>query len=148
MKKIFLFFGVFFAAIVSANAQEILKNVIGLRLANNDGFGSEISYQRKLKEHTRLEVNLGTRDGFRDLKLVALHEWVWNLEENFNWYAGFGSGICDASGTSIFASGVLGVEYQFEIPLLISLDYRPEIGLLGNVDNVNSNLGLSARYQF
>jgi hypothetical protein len=147
MRKIFLVFALFLATILSANAQEISDNVIGLRLTNNNGFSSEISYQRKLKEHTRLEINLSTRDGFRDLKLVGLHEWVWSLEENFNWYAGFGSGICEASGTSIFASGIIGVEYQFKIPLLLSLDYRPEVRLIGNVDTVNSNLGLSIRYQ-
>lgn len=148
MNTLFLALGVFFASILATNSQEISDNTIGLRLLNNTGFSSEISFQRKLKEHTRLEINIGARDSFKDLKLAGLHEWVWNLEENFNWYAGFGAGLYKASGNSIFASGVLGIEYRFKMPLLISLDYKPAIGIIGNVDNVNSNLGLAARYPF
>ncbi|WP_299670675.1 hypothetical protein [uncultured Polaribacter sp.] len=148
MKKVLIVCSFIFAAIFSSNAQEISDNAIGLRLGSNDGFGSEISYQRKLKENNRLEVNLGLRDAFSDVKLTGLYQWVWNLEDKFNWFAGAGGGIYDANRTSLFASGVIGIEYSFDIPLMISIDYRPEIGITGNLDGLNSDLGLSVRYQF
>jgi hypothetical protein len=152
MKKVFLILSLVFTATFTMNGQEISDNAIGLRLGSNDGFGAEISYQRKLKETNRLEVNLGLRDGFSDVKLTGLYQWVWNLENQFNWYAGAGGGIYDANSTSIFASGVVGIEYDLsadtELPLLISLDYRPEIGITGSLDGLNSDLGLSIRYQF
>jgi hypothetical protein len=152
MKKVLLLFGLLVGSIVSINGQEISDNAIGLRLGSNDGCGAEISYQRKLKETNRLEVNLGLRDGFSDVKLTGLYQWVWNLENQFNWYAGAGAGVYDANSTAIFASGVVGIEYNLsdatDLPLLISLDYRPEIGLTGSLDGLNSDLGLSIRYQF
>ena len=152
MKKIAIVFGLLLSISFSANAQEVSDNTVGLRLGSNDGFGAEISYQRKLQENNRLEVNLGLRNGFSDLKLSGLYEWVWSLEENINWYAGAGGGFYDANKASIFASGVIGIEYDLDIdanlPLLISLDYRPEIGITGDLNGLNSDLGLSVRYQF
>jgi|TARA_B110000046_G_C13025115_1_gene413497 hypothetical protein len=152
MKKIVLGLSLLLGSLFTINAQEISDNAVGLRLGSNDGFGAEISFQRKLKENNRLEVNLGLRNGFSDLKLSGLYEWVWSLEENLNWYAGAGGGFYDANKASIFASGVVGIEYNLEndvnLPLLISLDYRPEIGITGDLNGLNSDLGLSLRYQF
>jgi hypothetical protein len=152
MKKIVLGLSLLLGSLLTINAQEISDNAFGLRVGSNDGFGAEISFQRKLKENNRLEVNLGLRNGFSDLKLSGLYEWVWSLEENLNWYAGTGAGFYDANKASVFASGVVGIEYNLEndvnLPLLISLDYRPEIGITGDLNGLNSDLGLSLRYQF
>lgn len=147
MKKIILSLSLLVGGFFTINAQEISDNTIGLRLGANDGFGSEISYQRKLKDSNRLEVNLGLKDGFSDLKLTGLYQWVWNLEDNFNWYAGAGAGLYDSSGVGFFASGVVGIEYSFDFPLLISIDYRPELGLT-NGGGFGSDAGLSVRYKF
>jgi hypothetical protein len=50
--------------------------------------------------------------------------------------------------TFFFAAGDIGIEYDFDIPLLISLDFRPEIGF-GNVNNdVDFDIALGLRYQF
>ena len=149
MRKIVLGLSLLVGALFTVNAQDISDNAIGLRLGSNDGFGSEISYQRKLKENNRLEVNLGLRDGFSDLKLTGLYQWVWNLEDKFNWYAGAGAGLYDSNSIGIFASGVVGVEYNFDAPIILSIDYRPEIGLTRNGQNgLNSDIALSVRYQF
>tara|TARA_B100000795_G_scaffold265792_2_gene248095 strand:- start:741 stop:1199 length:459 start_codon:yes stop_codon:yes gene_type:complete len=152
MKKIVVGLSLLLGSLFTINAQEISDNAVGLRIGSNDGFGAEISFQRKLKEKNRLEVNLGLRNGFSDLKLSGLYQWVWSLEEDLNWYAGAGGGFYDANKASIFASGVVGIEYNLEndvnLPLLISLDYRPEIGITGDLNGLNSDLGLSLRYQF
>ena len=152
MKKIVVGLSLLLGSLFTINAQEISDNAVGLRIGSNDGFGAEISFQRKLKEKNRLEVNLGLRNGFSDLKLSGLYQWVWSLEEDLNWYAGAGGGFYDANKASIFASGVVGIEYNLKndvnLPLLISLDYRPEIGITGDLNGLNSDLGLSLRYQF
>ncbi|MGK0458270.1 MAG: hypothetical protein ACJAVE_001251, partial [Polaribacter sp.] len=114
MKKIVLGLSLLLGSLLTINAQEISDNAVGLRVGSNDGFGAEISFQRKLKENNRLEVNLGLRNGFSDLKLSGLYEWVWSLEENLNWYAGTGAGFYDANKASVFASGVVGIEYNLE----------------------------------
>jgi hypothetical protein len=53
-----------------------------------------------------------------------------------------------ASGTGIYAAGVIGIEYDFDAPVLLSIDYRPEVGVAGGLDGLSSNFALSVRYQF
>ncbi|PIX13024.1 MAG: hypothetical protein COZ74_08460, partial [Flavobacteriaceae bacterium CG_4_8_14_3_um_filter_31_8] len=73
---------------------------------------------------------------------------VLSLENRFNWYAGFGAGLVSANETGVFAAGVVGIEYNFDAPILISLDYRPEVGLSGGLNGLGSDFALALRYQF
>lgn len=164
MKKIIVFSLALFGCVFSMTSQTISPNAIGLRLGDSDGLGAEVSYQRALAENTRLEVDLGWRDGksYDGFKLAALHQWVWTLDGNFNWYAGVGGGFGafsfnderfgdDDSESFLFAAGDIGVEYNFDIPLLISLDFRPEIGFgEDRFDNndLDFDIALGLRYQF
>jgi len=163
MKKIIISLAFFASVIFSVNAQDISRNAIGLRLGDSDGFGGEISYQHALGGATRLEVDLGfrDRDGYgKSFKLTGLYEWVWNIDGGFNWYAGFGAGIGSwekgtkyagdgDAGLFLNADGVIGIEYNLEIPLLISLDFRPELGIVGDYgDGTDLDLAFSIRYQF
>lgn len=156
MKTLFASIIVFIAFIFSTNAQEISKNAIGLRLGDNDGFGGEISYQRYLSENNRLEFDLGWRDSNNvdAFKLVGLYQWVFKLDGNFNWYVGAGAGVGsfdagEVDGTFGLVAGDIGIEYNFDIPLLVSLDFRPELGFNEDFnDDVNFDIALGIRYQF
>jgi len=157
MKKSMVSFVIICMTTFALSAQEISKNSIGIRLGDNSGLGAEISYQHKLKEVNRLEVNLGTRSdsNLSSFKLTGLYQWVWDLDNNFNWYAGVGGGIgswknkvLNSSEAVLFGAGNIGIEYNFEIPLLISVDYRPEFGFSDIYDGLNSDFALSVRYQF
>lgn len=164
MKKIFILsiIGLSF----TVNAQNISKNALGLRFGDNDGFGAEVSYQRKLQEDKRLEIDLGWRnnDNFNFVKGTGLYQWVWNIDGDFNWYAGAGGGLGSWSyntnykknypnytdgGTFAFLAGDIGIEYDFDFPLLVSLDFRPEFVLSNGFGrNYGSDIGLSLRYKF
>lgn len=148
MKKIIVGLSLFIGTVYTVNAQDIADNAIGLRFGGGKGVGGEISYQKALGENNRLEVNLGLANEFTNFKAIGLYEWVWNIEEQFNWYAGFGGGIVSANGTGIYGAGIIGVEYDFNAPVLLSIDYRPEIGIAGGLDGLNSDIALSVRYQF
>jgi len=156
--KVIALFILFTPAALSA--QDIADHALGLRLGDNDGLGAEISYQKSLNRYNRLEVNLGWRDtnNFNAFKLAGIYQFVHAIEGNFNWYYGFGGGLgnvdfklSDNGGLFVFLAGDIGVEYNFDFPLLLSLDIRPEIGILG-YDNFNNNfdfdIALSIRYQF
>ncbi|MDD3723506.1 MAG: hypothetical protein PHW92_13650 [Lutibacter sp.] len=162
MKKL-IFMAVFLLGIIfTANSQDIARNALGIRLGDNDGFGAEISYQHELSQATRLELDLGFRsNNYSDaFKLTGIHQWVWNIDDGFNWYAGFGAGIGSWSsdnnytgdkddGLFINVDGNIGIEYNFDIPLLISLDFRPEIGIIGDYGkDTDLDIALSLRYQF
>jgi hypothetical protein len=162
MKRKFLLVGTLLAVSWSIQSQNISKNALGVRLGNNDGFGAELSYQRKLSENHRLEMDLGIRNSnyINAIKLAALYQWHWKIEGGFNWYAGVGGGVGswkyerdrnDDNGSFGFLAGDLGIEYDFDFPLQISLDLRPEIYF--NADkyrdnNYGSDIGLGIRYRF
>jgi hypothetical protein len=160
MKKIVLLTLCIFGFSLSSQAQNIADHALGLRLGDNDGFGTEISYQHGLTENNRLELDLGWRDGnnYDAFKLTGLYQWVWNIEQGFNWYAGFGAGIGSVDGNDDFddddgfflnAAGNVGIEYDFDFPLLLSLDFRPEIGLINSYgDDLDFDIALGIRYQF
>ncbi|GAB4165792.1 MAG: hypothetical protein Tsb0033_27670 [Winogradskyella sp.] len=158
MKKLILLLAVFATFTFAASAQEIADNAIGLRLGDSDGFGAEISYQRALGDNNRLEADLGWRsgNGFDGFKLTGLYQWVWQLDGNFNWYAGAGGGVGSYSfdnnafddETFFFVAGDIGIEYNFDIPLLLSLDFRPELGFGDFRDDLDFDIALGIRYQF
>ncbi|WP_396164069.1 hypothetical protein [Flavobacterium sp.] len=162
MKKVIVSAVLFVGAVLSSQAQDISKNSIGLRLGDNDGFGAEISYQRRLTPINRLEFDLGWRnsDEVDAIKLAGMYQWVWNIDKGLNWYAGAGGGIGSWSysnegesndGTFVFISGNLGIEYQFDFPLQLTLDVRPEIYLLSGdyrETNFGPDLALGIRYRF
>ena len=162
MKKVIVSAVLFVGAVLSSQAQDISKNSIGLRLGDNDGFGAEISYQRRLTPINRLEFDLGWRnsDEVDAIKLAGMYQWVWNIDKGLNWYAGAGGGIGSWSysnegesnnGSFVFISGNLGIEYQFDFPLQLTLDVRPEIYLLSGdyrETNFGPDLALGIGYQF
>lgn len=150
----------------SAQAQKSSKNALGVRLGDNDGFGGEISYQRKLSDNNRLELDLGWRNSNNvdAVKLVGLYRWVWNIDGGFNWYAGVGGGVgswsydtkfnnnsYDDSGSFALLAGDIGIEYNFDIPIQLSLDFRPELYFNSNdfrEDSFGPDIALGVRFRF
>lgn len=161
MKKLILSVIMLIGLTFTIQAQDISKNALGLRLGSNDGFGGEVSYQRRLSDANRLELDLGWRnpnhvDAF---KLAGVYQWVWNIDGDFNWYAGIGGGlgswsvnnsVVKDSGTFAFAAGDIGIEYNFkDAPIQLSLDFRPEFGGGGYYkNNYGSDIALGVRYRF
>lgn len=163
MKKLFFTAFMLIGLAFNTQAQDISKNALGLRLGDNDGFGGEISYQRGLSDNNRLELDLGWRNSndIDAIKIAGLYQWVWNIEGGFNWYAGVGGGLgtwnynknnYKDDGSFFFAAGDIGIEYLFDIPLQLSLDFRPEIYFGGDYADYNDNFGpdiaLGIRYRF
>lgn len=152
-----------------AFSQDISDNTIGLRLGDSDGFGAEISYQRHIGRYNRAELNLGFRDhrAYDAFKFSGVYQSVYKLAGIFNWYYGFGGGagsvdfdpvpadlgpaIVPEGGLFVFAAGDVGIECDLDLPLLISFDIRPEIGIVGYDqfdDRFDFDIALGVRYQF
>lgn len=174
MKKVILSVFMLIGLTMSVQAQEtVSKNAIGLRLGDNDGFGGEVSYQRQIFKSNRLEFDLGWRNSKNvdATKLAALYQWYWNINKGFYWYVGVGGGLgswrydnkvynngnnnfdpyYDDNGAFAFAAGDIGIEYNFTIPIQVSLDFRPELYFNSNdwrEDNFGPDVALSVRYKF
>ena len=161
-KYIFIISTFFLVFISTVQSQDIAEHAIGLRLTESDGFWAEASYQGALNSINRVELNAGVRgvSGFQAIKLTGLFDWVFNIDEGLNWYTGpgIGGGLADFDSDFDgdddlevfgFVTGNIGIEYNFDFPLLISFDFRPEIYFDKILDDdIIFNFGVSARYQF
>ena len=105
------------------------------------------------------------------VQVVALYDWLMHITNNLNWYVGAGVGVSwgygaffndphyNSSGnlTTYRRLGLpiglqIGLEYNFDIPLNLSLDWRPMINLFGlrQGDLVPNllNVAVGVRYKF
>ncbi len=146
MKKIILVIAVAIFALSNVNGQ-VDGSAIGLRF---NYAGAEISYQHPLSQTNRIEADLGYNSW--GLALTGVYHWVWDLSsvtDGLNWYAGGGlsTGIHN-SYLGLGIVGQIGAEYNFSIPLQLSLDYRPGFYFLPGIHPQYDGICLSARYRF
>ena len=119
---------------ISAGAINAQKRAIGARL----GYGADFSYQHNMGEKNMLDLELGLpgfgAGGIWGLQVAGTYDWIfpissWEEAGNWNWYAGVGAGggLYD---NYFFAglAGRIGIEYNFDFPLSLSLDWRPIFG--------------------
>ena len=115
-----------------------IRNTLGLRLGYDV---QEISYQLPLGQAFRLELTLGANTYGRNeagkicrgVGFNGLFQWVnglSSLSTGLNWYLGVGANVLDHGSVSrgLYGTGVMGqigVEYNFNSPWQLSLDYRP-----------------------
>lgn len=159
MKRIYFVLVLLLAANL-VNGQKS-DNAIGLRFNGGNGFGTEISFQHGLSDLNRLELGLGIISGtnYSAWSLAGIYQWVWKIDNGFNWFAGAGGRIGTWSwdhsytgnnngGFLLGIIGNVGVEYSFPVGIQLGLDYRPEIGLINHGDAFGNNIALSIRYRF
>ncbi len=160
MKKIILIIIMF--SISSALFAQTGNNALGVRFGGGDGVEAEISYQKYIGGPNRLEFDLGLyNEGWNDgFKFSLLYQWVGNIDGGFNWYAGAGGSIGGRNvetgnphwdddyndGLFLDVDGQIGIEYNFPFPIQISLDARPEFGLIN--DDFDFGYGFGVRYMF
>lgn len=146
MKKFIVIIAAVLCFATAANAQ---SKALGLRAT----YGAELSYQHDLGSNFA-EFDLGWfHDGFY---LTGIYDFILGSEGNFNFYAGPGAALGfysykeNGEGHSGFNAGIagqLGVEYNFNAPINISLDWRPVFNFIhGGFGWQGVALGL--RYRF
>ncbi len=149
MKKIALLFFITIAIACSTKAQ-VYNNAIGVRLTPNSAYVTMgVTAKHFLNEKTAIEGLIGVNDGF---SVGGLYELYFPIEavKNLQWFAGAGAYMAIRS-KSFYSGGtvITGADYKFEeIPLNISLDWKPEINLIGGVRFEASGVGISARFTF
>lgn len=167
MKKIILVF-IASLSLMSANSQTV-KKAIGARIGEGTASSIEFTYQHPLSSHTRLELDASTGFSSNSFSIGAtgLHQWVFDIENGFQWFLGAGASIgntiydsYDNNGNpekdSYFTLALNpngGVEYWFKnIPLQLSVDARPYWHVLdhdaNDFDAFQFSLGVAARYTF
>ncbi|MBO7647346.1 MAG: hypothetical protein J6S56_04525 [Bacteroidales bacterium] len=139
---------------------------IGARLGGN----VEFSYQHDLAGGAMfVELTAGASNYWSpwgSVGVASMFDWVWGIgASNWNWYVGPGVGVGfnygaywrehDYLPVTLAFGAQLGIEYQFSIPLNISLDWRPMVNVLGFVRghefpiyNNFYSVALGLRYRF
>ena len=157
MKRIILVFAALLTLSASLEAQDYTTG-IGLR----GGLATGVTLKHFIGDNSALEGIIVTR--WRGLALTGLFELhkmqIFDVER-LNFYYGVGGhvGFYDGSyypngtaGESFLAlgvDGILGVEYNFnEIPINVSVDWKPSLNLLGGFNPGFDEGALSVRYIF
>lgn len=128
------------------------SRAIGARVGGN----MEFSYQYSLfSGDNMIDITAGVSnyfprnvDGYyRNYGFVgvtAVFDWVYAIKGGWNWYLGPGLGLGyywqDFYGPTRINLNVcaqIGIEYQFKIPLTLSLDWRPSFNILGFFPAIN-----------
>ena len=138
MKRIYLFFIILILCLHAVSAQ-VNNESIGIRFDSSERLGNELSWQKPIKENTRVEINLAMRywGEYGGIAAYGCHQWIRPWATHLQWYYGGGLGIgYSQSRNSInpytrAEGGILlniGMEYTFpDLPFRISLDARPSV---------------------
>ena len=126
------------------------KTAAGVRLGpNTAAISGGFTAKHFINENTALEGIIGINNG---LGICGLYEKHFNIEavNNLQWFAGFGGYVAfNNNNTFIGGAGIVGLDYKFEeIPLNLSLDWKPELNIISKVNFESSGIGLSARFTF
>ncbi len=136
MKKLFLTC-LLAVGLLAANAQ--YKHSIGVALGSPSG----ITYKTFLSDNKALDFTLGLSGNY--FTVSAMYEIHQPIQGNLQWYYGPGAHIGSwngndyGSGGFFGIDGVIGLEFNPDIPIAFSLDLRPGINLIGNEYNDTHN---------
>lgn len=152
MKKLFLVNCLIAAITFSAKAQESggYTTAAGIRLGpNSASITAGFTIKHFLNEKAAVEGIVGINNGIGVCGLYELHFPI-DAVNNLQWFAGGGGYFAVRSSTTfVGAAAIVGADYKFDqIPLNITLDWKPELNLISKIAFESSGLGLSVRYTF
>ena len=134
---------------IAATAQSY-TTAAGIRLGpNTAAISPGLTIKHFISDNTALEGIVGINNGLGICALYEKHFGI-NAVENLQWYAGGGGYAAFRNKTSsIGVAGIIGLDYKFDqIPLNISLDWKPELNIISKVGFEASAVGVSARFTF
>jgi hypothetical protein len=160
MKKI-ISISLFLAALAfttTASAQAY-KTGIGVRLSSAQAMvNNSISFKHFLNERSAIEVLFSFGDPLAIGALYEIHKPF--STEGIQWFYGGGGYLGfvktfnpnknrNETDVNLGAQGVLGLDYKFtNLPLNLSLDWKPELNLVSDINFEPAAIGFTARFTF
>lgn len=123
------------------------KMGLGIRLSSTPAtVNNSVSFKYFLTENHALEGLLS----FDPATIGVLYEFHRPLgAPGFQWFYGGGGYVAFAGDNVVGAMGVVGLDYKFEnIPLNLSLDWKPELSFVKDIGFEAAAIGLSIRFAF
>lgn len=148
MKKILILFVIIsgITTIQEISAQEY-KMGLGIRLSTAQAVvNNSVSFKYFLTETNALEGLLS----FDPFALGALYEVHRPLgAAGFQWLYGGGAYVAFSGESNFGVHGIVGLDYKFQnIPLNLTLDWKPELNFVQDIFFEPAAIGLSIRFAF
>ena len=160
MKKI-ISISLFIVAITfttTASAQAY-KTGVGMRLSSAQAMvNNSISLKHFMNERAAIEVLFSFGDPLAIGALYEIHKPF--STEGLQWFYGGGGYLGfvktwnpnknkNETDVNVGAMGVLGLDYKFvNLPLNLSLDWKPELNLVSDINFEPAAIGFTARFTF
>jgi len=160
MKKFFTTMIVMLAFASVAFAQ---PRAIGGRL----GYNLEFSYQHSILDDMYVDVTAGLGNVWNPwayADATASFDWVFNIKGIWNWFVGPAAGVgfgygryyneYSYSAVRLNVGAQIGFEWEFGIPLNLTVDWRPMVNVFGFRNDIYgpwyglANVGVGLRYRF
>lgn len=142
----------------TASAQNY-KTALGVRLSSSQAMvNNSISLKHFLSENKAVEALFSFGDPLALGALYEVHKPF--ASEGLSWFYGGGGYIGfvktfnptknrNETDANFGAMGVLGLDYKFaNIPLNLSLDWKPELNLVSDINFEPAAVGFTARFTF
>lgn len=136
--------------LLSFDTQAQYKHQAGVRLGSIDqALSSGFTYRYFLNEKSAIEgiINLKSEA----IGLGALYERFnpINTVQGLQWFYGAGAYVAFQGNNNFGATGIVGVDYTFtEVPVNLSIDWKPELNFIDNVAFRASTVAVSVRFAF
>lgn len=147
MKKLLILLSFMAFGTITANAQEL-----GIRFGDVTGGDVAVDAIFATGKFNRIHADVSFGNG--GLGVDALWDFLYrpiniDQEEGFYWYVGAGPSVFLNDPFFLSAMSEVGAEYRFsDVPLSLSIDWRPTLVLVENTDFVTNFFGFNARYVF
>lgn len=134
---------------VSSRAQDY-KTALGVRLSTAGAVvNNAVTFKYFLNESKAIEAQFSFGDPTALGALFEVHKPI-NNTEGLKWFYGAGGYIGFSKPDPLAgAQGIIGLDYKFQnLPLNLSLDWKPELNIVSDINFEPSALGLSVRFTF
>ena len=142
----------------SVSAQDY-KTALGVRLSSSPAIvNNSISIKHFVTEKAAIEGLFSFGDPLAIGALLEIHEPLGT--PGLQWYYGGGAYLGfvksynvntdkNETNTNFGAQGVLGLDYKFaNVPVNLSIDWKPELNLVTDINFEPAAVGLTARFTF
>jgi len=152
IKRVLLISAFFFSVgLMTSNAQNVGE--LGVRWGDVTGGDFAIDGIIGLGQFSRIHANVSFGGGElsgTDFGIDAIWDFIYRPlgGEAFNWYAGAGPFLGFGDIFSLGAAGEIGLQYTFNFPMSLSIDWRPYFRLVEDTDFYAGGFGLNLRYVF
>jgi len=143
---------------IAADAQ-LYKTAVGIRLSPSSAYvNNSATLKHFINERSAVEAIVSFGDPFAIGALYEIHKPF--QTEGLQWFYGVGGYLAfvkeynpntmkNETDANFGAQGVVGLDYKFSnLPLNLSLDWKPELNLVSDIAFEASGIGLSVRFTF